>query len=161
MQRNTRPSLDAIEYATRDGERRGGFRFNGSLIIDRIQRPRSGLVEKSNGAAEIVAVIRLVDDALPVQRHHVRAGLGAEAVQMHTPSVSLDGDHVLLTRFRVQAGLRIIVEERVQPTAVHENVVGVDNTQTPRLAARVGGAGAECRIVERGVGGEGVQGVRV
>lgn len=92
---------------------------------------RSGLVEKSNGAAEIVPVVGLVDDALPVQRHHVRAGLGTKAVQMHTFSVSLDRNHILLTRFRVQAGLRIIIEEGVQPAAVHEDVVGINNTQTP------------------------------
>jgi hypothetical protein len=54
----------------------------------------------------------------------------------------------------------VIVEEAVEPRAVDEDVVGVQDAETPGVGAGRGGrtGGGEDGVVEGGDGGEGVRG---
>lgn len=70
-------------------------------------------------------------------------------------SARLDRDHVGLAALGLEAGLVVVVKERVQTSAIDVDVLGVDDAKTPGASAGLGGgARGEGWVVVCGVGGE-------
>ena len=106
----------------------------------------SSALEHRNRRAEVVAIRQLRHGSDVVDRDHVRAGLGAQAPNVHVAGTVLDADHILLARFRRQAVLAVVIEEGVEPGAEDEDVRRRHDAQAPCLSARVSCAGAERRV---------------
>ena len=51
---------------------------------------------------------------------------------------AIDLNHVLLAVLGVETGLGVVLEEAVQTSTVNVKVLGVENTETPGLAAGCG-----------------------
>ena len=120
----------------------------------------SSLFEQCDSRAEVVPIVRLVDRSVAVDGDHVGAGLGAQAPKIDLAR-TLQADHVLLAAFGVEARLVVVVEERVQTSAVDENIRATKNTKAPCFLARVCCAIGESRVVVGGLwweggGGDGV-----
>lgn len=94
----------------------------------------------------------MVHHSRAVHGHHTCASHRAQCPQINL-GAALDADHVRLTRFGGEACLAPIVEERIQPRAINEDVSGRKDPQTPSFfAAGVAVAGTEVRV-EVGVAG--------
>lgn len=70
-------------------------------------------LENSDGGAKVVAIVLLRHDAVAVDGDHVGAGLGAQAPDVDVGR-ALDGKHVLLAGFGLEARLLVVVEEGVE-----------------------------------------------
>ena len=105
----------------------------------------SNLLKKRHRATEITPIIRLLHHPFPLPRHHILTRLGTQPPDPD-PTTTPDLEHILLARFRLETVLRVIVEETVQTRAINENILGVDDAETPCFFTARASAGAEIRV---------------
>lgn len=123
---------------------------------------RLGQLKQGDCLTEIRPVHTIRHDVGTFVTDHELTPFRAQSPKVDVGGI-VDVDHSFLTALGAQAGLRVpVLEEIVQPTAVHEDGTGIQDPKTPspgairRRAVRVGGivpAALRCEV--------GVEGVRV
>lgn len=96
---------------------------------------RLGQLKQGNRLTEIRPVDTIWHDVGSFIADHELASLRAQSPKVDVGRV-LDIDHAFLTTLRAQTSLRVpILEEIVQPTTVHEDGTGVQDSKTPSPSA--------------------------
>jgi len=111
-----------------------------------------------DGSTEVVAVVLVKSGALTIKGNHIDGSLSGQAVHVDT-SRTLDRHHIVLAACGIKANLAVVVKETVETSAIDEDVIRINNSETPCLIdSRATGEG---RIRVKCLGSEGCSGVRV